>query len=75
MLAFRPERKRLELESLHPGVTLADVQSRTGFPLHAPDPPAITAPPSARDLELLRTTVRERLAAFYPQFVSREAGG
>lgn len=73
VLAFDPERKRLELESLHPGVTLEEVQARTGFQLHAPVPAPVTPPPTARELDLLRTTVRERLMTVYPEFVRAQS--
>jgi len=72
VLAFHPERARLELESVHPGVSLDEVQERTGFPLHALVPAPITPPPTARELDLLRTTIRERLATIYPEFVRAE---
>jgi glutaconate CoA-transferase subunit B len=73
ILGFHPERRRLELESLHPGVTLEDVQSRTGFPLHPPDPTPVTPAPTAGELRALRTVVRERLTAVYPEFVRQTA--
>jgi glutaconate CoA-transferase subunit B len=72
-LAFHPERRRLELASLHPGVPLEVVEERTGFPLHPPHPVPTTPPPSAEELALLRGPVREELAAYYPEFV-RELG-
>jgi len=74
VLAFHPERRRLELSSVHPGVSVEEVQERTGFPLHAADPAPITPPPTAGELQLLRTTVRERLARFYPEFVRAQSG-
>ena len=66
---FSRVRGRLELGSLHPGVSLEDVQARTGFPVHAPAsvPPSPT--PTGRELELLRGRLREELAEFYPEFV------
>jgi glutaconate CoA-transferase subunit B len=74
ILGFHRERRRLVLESLHPGASLDEVRSRTGFPLEAPDPAPVMAPPTAGELLALRTTVRERLAAVYPEFV-RQTGG
>jgi glutaconate CoA-transferase subunit B len=73
VLAFHPERRRLELASVHPGVTPAEIQARTGFPLHPSDPVPTTPAPTPAELALLRTTVRERLATFYPQFVQQQA--
>ncbi len=40
--------------SVHPGVGLDQVQSATGFPLHAPTPPPATRLPTAAELRLLR---------------------
>lgn len=73
VLRFHRERKRLELASAHPGVPLEAVEERTGFPLHAPTPVPVTAPPSDEELLLLRGAVREELAAFYPEFVKQQA--
>lgn len=72
VLDYRRETKRLELASLHPGVSLADVQARTGFPLHAPDPAPVTPAPAPDEVDLLRGPVREELAAYYPQFVKAQ---
>jgi len=66
---FSPARGRLELASLHPGVSLEDVQAQTGFPVHAPAPVPPSPTPTDRELELLRGRVREELAEFYPEFV------
>jgi glutaconate CoA-transferase subunit B len=75
VLDFPPARRRLELASLHPGVTLEEVEARTGFPLHAPDPVPRTPVPTPEELALLRTSVREELATVYPQFVEQQAAG
>lgn len=66
---FSRERGRLELGSLHPGVSLEDVQARTGFPVHAPASVPSSPTPTGRELELLRGRLREELAEFYPEFV------
>jgi glutaconate CoA-transferase subunit B len=70
---FPRERGRLELGSVHPGVSVADVQAKTGFPIHAPSPPPETALPTAEELDLLRGVVREELGAFYPEFVKQQS--
>jgi hypothetical protein len=59
-------------QSAHAGITLDEVQERTGFPLHARAPMPVTPPPTARELDLLRTTVHERLSSIYPEFVRAE---
>jgi glutaconate CoA-transferase subunit B len=70
---FDRAKGRLELGTVHPGVTLAEVESRTGFPLHAPSPVPATPTPSAEELELLRGPVREELGTFYPEFVKQQS--
>ena len=55
---FEPASKRMRLASLHPGVSVADVQAATGFEVLLPtgEVPA-TARPSAEELRILRTEV------------------
>ncbi|MBI1901746.1 MAG: 3-oxoacid CoA-transferase [Planctomycetia bacterium] len=57
VLGYDDETKRMQVESLHPGVTLADVQAKTGFELLAREPLSTTLPPTAEQLEILRTEV------------------
>jgi glutaconate CoA-transferase subunit B len=75
VLEFSPARRRLELGSLHPGVTRDEAQARTGFPLEpgGPGPVPVTAPPTPEELALLRGEVREELETFYPEFVKAQA--
>ncbi len=47
----------MEIRSLHPGITLEQVQANTGFPLGCREPLTITAPPSAVELSILREDV------------------
>ena len=70
---FDRGRGRLELGSVHPGVSLADVEAKTGFPLHAPTPVPATAIPTDTELALLRGPVREELQVFYPEFVKQQS--
>jgi len=65
---FDQEAKQLRLESLHPGVTLEEVQRRTGFTLDAPAPIVTTREPTPEELRVLRTRVRGVLAKLYPVF-------
>jgi glutaconate CoA-transferase, subunit B len=66
---FSRERGRLELASLHPGVTLEDVQSRTGFPVHTTAAVVPSPTPTPDELTLLRGEVRTELENFYPEYV------
>src|SRR5581483_2972363 len=51
---FVAARGRLELASLHPGVTLAEVEAKTGFPVHAPAAVPSSPGPTPAELALLR---------------------
>ena len=53
---FDPATRRARLRTVHPGVTVAQVQAATGFDLAAPaGSVAETAPPSEHELTLLRS--------------------
>lgn len=41
------------MRTVHPGVTVAQVQEATGFPLHVPGDVTTTAAPTAAQLALL----------------------
>ena len=54
LFGFEPESGRMRLEAVHPGVTVEEVRASTGFELLTADPVATTAPPSERELAILR---------------------
>jgi len=56
-MGFDQATKRMQVESLHPGVTVERVQQNTGFELlRAPDI-GQTQPPQAEELRVLRQEV------------------
>jgi glutaconate CoA-transferase subunit B len=57
VLDFAEDSKRMRLHSLHPGVSLEQVRDHTGFDLIVPEHVPTTAPPSPRELEVLRSRV------------------
>jgi glutaconate CoA-transferase subunit B len=57
VLGYHEQTKRMQVLSLHPGVTLERVQSQTEFALGAVEPLAVTAAPTAAELEVLRQEV------------------
>ena len=57
VMDFTEEQKRMRISSLHPGVSAADVQARTGFELETREAVPHTEPPSAEELRVLRTRV------------------
>jgi glutaconate CoA-transferase subunit B len=54
---FEPVSKRMRILSLHPGVTIEQVQKQTGFELVVDGTPAVTSMPSAEELRVLRENV------------------
>src|SRR5438552_2986636 len=57
ILGYHEETKRMEVLSLHPGITLEQVQANTGFKIAGCEPLLTTAPPSEVELRILRDEV------------------
>jgi acyl CoA:acetate/3-ketoacid CoA transferase beta subunit len=55
VLDFRTPGRTMRLRSVHPGVAVGDVVAATGFPLAVPDDVPVTRPPTARELDLIRS--------------------
>ena len=54
VLDFATPDHAMRIASLHPGVTVEQVQEQTGFPLVVPDSVAVTREPTDKELKLLR---------------------
>jgi glutaconate CoA-transferase subunit B len=54
---FEPDSKRMRIKSVHPGVTVDQIQESTGFELLVPDDLPTTDEPTAAELDLLRNHV------------------
>lgn len=57
ILDFETQDHRMQLRSVHPGVTVDEVQERTGFELAMPDHVANTAEPTSEQLDVLRNRI------------------
>jgi glutaconate CoA-transferase subunit B len=57
VLGFHVTTRRMEVLSLHPGISLDQVKKATGFTLEVHEPLAITSPPTDTELRILRTEV------------------
>jgi glutaconate CoA-transferase subunit B len=57
VMGYAADSRRMEVRSLHPGVTAEQVRSATGFRLEFVPSPAITQPPSELELRILREEV------------------
>jgi glutaconate CoA-transferase, subunit B len=71
VFAFDKTRARFTLQSLHPGVSAADVRAATGFDYEAPPTVSETPGLAAQDLSRLRSTVALKVAATYPAFARK----
>src|SRR5204862_1235631 len=57
VMGYADESRRMQVRSLHPGVTLEQVRAATGFRLEVADSPATTEPPRELELRILRDEV------------------
>ena len=57
VMDFTEDEKRMRLRSVHPGVSVDEVQTHTGFALVTPDLVPTTELPTAEELHVLRTRV------------------
>ena len=57
VIGFHPESKRMQVESLHPGVAKEEVIANTGFELLFVDPLPTTPEPTDKELQILREEV------------------
>ncbi|MBM3130154.1 MAG: 3-oxoacid CoA-transferase [Chloroflexi bacterium] len=57
VIGFHPDTKRMQVESLHPGITRDDVRANTGFEILFADPLATTPEPTDEELQILREEV------------------
>jgi glutaconate CoA-transferase subunit B len=57
VLGYAEATKRMQVLSLHPGVSLEQVRASTGFELSSADTVSVTEPPTAEELCLLREEV------------------
>jgi len=58
VLRFAEDTREMELVALHPGVTVAQVQEQTGWPLRVAPKLEETPPPSPEELRILREVLR-----------------
>jgi glutaconate CoA-transferase subunit B len=60
VLGYHEATKRMQVESLHPGISIDDVRRRTSFELPVREPLGTTLPPSDEQLRVLREEVDPR---------------
>ena len=64
------EGEKPALEAVNPGVTVQQVTENTGFSLAIPARLPVNPPPTVEELQILRTVVKEKVQAVYPQFAA-----
>lgn len=74
VFAFDKARARFTLQSVHPGVSVAEVKDATGFDFDMPPQVPETPPPDPEALRLLRTDVARMISETYPAFSRRTWG-
>ncbi|MCM3762143.1 hypothetical protein M3212_15330 [Alkalihalobacillus oceani] len=57
VMDFDPLTKKLRLKSIHPGKSVEEIISKTGFELSIPKDVTVTQPPSIEDLNLIRLRI------------------
>lgn len=60
ILEFDKETREMKLVAVHPGISVEEVQGKTGFELAIADDLQVTTPPSGEELKLLRALDPER---------------
>lgn len=60
-LGFHPESKRMQIQTLHPGVTIEQVRANTGFALEIASNITLSEGPTERELRVLRQLDPDRL--------------
>ena len=71
LFSFERERQRFKLLSVHPGHSVEEILDNTGFEIEVPANCEITSLPEPSALELVRSTVRDEVAAVYPRFAAQ----
>ena len=74
LFSFDKTKQCFQLESVHPGHTIEEVQDNTGFNFIVPDHVPTTPEPDESTLTLVRGEVASEIAEVYPGFAHRVFG-
>lgn len=74
VFSFDRQRRQFRLQSVHPGVSAADVREATGFDYATPENVPVTEPLDDGALELLRRDIALQVAEIYPAFAAKTWG-
>lgn len=73
-MSFDREAGKFRLQSVHPGVELAEIRDATGFDFDIPERVPETPLPEPGRLAMIREVVREKVAETYPEFAETRIG-
>ena len=72
ILSWEKSRREWVLERVQPGSSVEDIQANTDFALSVSPSLTTTPPPTAEELLMLRTVVRDKLARSYTEFTQQK---
>ena len=64
-MRFDSETKEAYLDALHPNITIDQVKENTGWELKVADEVKQIKPPTIREIEICRKTMRDAIGQFY----------
>ncbi len=71
LFSWQKDKRRFRLESFHYAASEREIREITGFDYDVSPSVGPTQPPAESDLRLLRSRVKERIAADYPEFAKK----
>ena len=74
LFSWQRERRRFQLESVHPESSVEDVRASTGFDYDVSAAVAVTSRPTDTEIQILRSKVAPLMARDYPDFARRVWG-
>lgn len=70
LFSFHKQHGRFRLESVHPGHSVEEIRTQTGFEFDRPANVPATVSPDAAQLALIRGEIRDEIAEVYPRFAA-----
>lgn len=71
VFSYNPDRERLEVASIHRGVTAGEIENKTGFDVYIPQDLSLSPLPREETIQIIRNEVLIEAATIYPLFVRK----
>lgn len=71
VFSYNPDRQRLEVASIHRGVTAGEIENKTGFDVYIPQDLSLSPLPREETIQIIRNEVLIEAATIYPLFVRK----